>query len=696
MDLMFSALAEFFETIGSQKAHWYRVFNPGADEPNCNLIQSTFPCLSSLMKMEHDYIQQLLIEVGLAKKKMQQQHKYIVYPHRDSWDSFIKKHLLNLETTYFTINKRRHLYIKIGSWCKIKHLPKTPATIWKEALQAGSAYAIPKLRISSIAMRFAGTIGKIFFPTYLINKLHYSSSNSDEESSASSILSEEEVDEEASYSNDDDESFHDDEKESELDEVQVDVPDQKEYPIFNYHKLNINDRALHDKTVHELLKINGGEAIYYRQQSSHKGALVRIPSSDSAQQYQLKLKRKNNFMDRLISFMGESLPGKEEEAASCICSYLFDKYEKDFRLVAANNNIAIAQEKKMDASKVDAMLLETNLTTSSSRMLFRHLKQFLGKSCFESERKRRKQFSGQEFPPVTKIYEMKDKTKIHYWYKLPVELLKHYAQYIFIGENLSDVSSVDLTVGGDHGKERFRMILKLIVRFHSNKQPFSRLFQIANVDYAKDDLGVLKDTVLKPIGQSLKVISDGKLFILDYLEESMEFALNFSTPVADEASSTKKRLCNAPIRLFIVGDLKFYAQMQGRENMAGSWCMWCKMSPLEWKMDPAEVPPAHREAWTLDRLKHAKVLISEGSLTSPADIRGVVEFPVWDFLEIEYYIYPVLHGEIGLVNCAVDGFYDILDDNIEILSEEEKMARNVQIMADIAKDDAVEKRNIFK
>ena len=89
MDLMFSALAEFFETIGSQKAHWYRVFKPGADVPNYNLIQSTFPCLASLMKMESDYIQQLLIEVGLARKRVQK-HACIYYPDHDAWDSFIR------------------------------------------------------------------------------------------------------------------------------------------------------------------------------------------------------------------------------------------------------------------------------------------------------------------------------------------------------------------------------------------------------------------------------------------------------------------------------------------------------------------------------------------------------------------------------------------------------------------------------
>jgi hypothetical protein len=115
----------------------------------------------------------------------------------------------------------------------------------------------------------------------------------------------------------------------------------------------------------------------------------------------------------------------------------------------------------MDAHKVEAMLLEANINTSSS--------------CFGISTN------------TTKIHEVKDKTKINYWYKLPFELLMHFACFIFSGEDLSDASGVDLTVRGDHGKE----FLKLIVRFVDTKPPFSILFQVANVDYPKDDIDVL-------------------------------------------------------------------------------------------------------------------------------------------------------------------------------------------------------------
>jgi hypothetical protein len=49
---LLAVLAEFFDVIGSQKAHWYRVFDAKNGDAKDLLIQSTFPSLASLMKME--------------------------------------------------------------------------------------------------------------------------------------------------------------------------------------------------------------------------------------------------------------------------------------------------------------------------------------------------------------------------------------------------------------------------------------------------------------------------------------------------------------------------------------------------------------------------------------------------------------------------------------------------------------------
>ncbi len=56
--------------------------------------------------------------------------------------------------------------------------------------------------------------------------------------------------------------------------------------------------------------------------------------------------------------------------------------------------------------------------------------------------------------------------------------------------------------------------------------------------------------------------------------------------------------------------------------------MWCLMSQHEWKLPITKVPLAHKENWTIDKLKAAHLRNINEGLKDPQDIRGVVEFPI--------------------------------------------------------------------
>ena len=81
--------------------------------------------------------------------------------------------------------------------------------------------------------------------------------------------------------------------------------------------------------------------------------------------------------------------------------------------------------------------------------------------------------------------------------------------------------------------------------------------------------------------------------------------------------------------MLIVGDLKYFAQLQGRDNMSGSWCMWCMSHPNDWKLHP--VPDV--EYWTVQKIKERKEQLDAGLLREPSSIRGIVNDPIWDFIE---------------------------------------------------------------
>jgi hypothetical protein len=80
-----------------------------------------------------------------------------------------------------------------------------------------------------------------------------------------------------------------------------------------------------------------------------------------------------------------------------------------------------------------------------------------------------------------------DKTTIHYWYKKPDELIQHQLHKIITEEHLHGLKRVDFTTGGDHGGGKFRVTLKMLLRFH-DKKSISHLFQITSVSHSKDDI----------------------------------------------------------------------------------------------------------------------------------------------------------------------------------------------------------------
>jgi hypothetical protein len=60
---------------------------------------------------------------------------------------------------------------------------------------------------------------------------------------------------------------------------------------------------------------------------------------------------------------------------------------------------------------------------------------------------------------------------------------------------LEGLQQVDIATGGDHGGRRFHMGLKVLLRF-ANKEPITRIFEIANVSHSSDDIANNNETVL--------------------------------------------------------------------------------------------------------------------------------------------------------------------------------------------------------
>jgi len=93
----------------------------------------------------------------------------------------------------------------------------------------------------------------------------------------------------------------------------------------------------------------------------------------------------------------------------------------------------------------------------------------------------------------------------------------------------------------------------------AEKKTHSYLMQIASVSFSKDNTKILKEIVLDPIREGLQLFFYGGKFIVLDNDDNLQFSLS--------STSSRTVHCNCPVQVYLAGDLKFYAQMFGREDI---------------------------------------------------------------------------------------------------------------------------------
>ncbi len=153
-------------------------------------------------------------------------------------------------------------------------------------------------------------------------------------------------------------------------------------------------------------------------------------------------------------------------------------------------------------------------------------------------------------------------------------------------------------------------------------------------------------------------------------QSTLFYAILDRTPrLADEDTL----VLNVPIRVFITGDLAFYATVVGKEGMDKAHCHWCKLPSAQWQTYGHAPGPK----WTLEELKRVA-----GTITPTKKSKnGVKGYPQLDCVELERYIFPVLHVTLGLANRLLKHTIDYADLVVERTPPVLQTARILQIEA---------------
>jgi len=128
--------------------------------------------------------------------------------------------------------------------------------------------------------------------------------------------------------------------------------------------------------------------------------------------------------------------------------------------------------------------------------------------------------------------------------------------------------------------------------------------------------------------------------------------------------------------------------------MSSYWCMWCQLHPSQWRTfmeNSSAVPEEKKKIFSVDLHEETLQKIRNGELKEPREKKGIIGEVIWDFIEISNYIFPHLHFEIGVVNMVLENVYSFIEEQVEVISPEEKVARNNIIISEISLEQAKER-----
>ena len=116
------------------------------------------------------------------------------------------------------------------------------------------------------------------------------------------------------------------------------------------------------------------------------------------------------------------------------------------------------------------------------------------------------------------------------------------------------------------------------------------------------------------------------------------------------------------LKIVIAGDLSFFATSTGRDGHSSCRCIYCDSSYTQWN-DECSITPT---IMTLPRLY--QLADQHRSSTTKIDTKGVIMNPLFD-IDPCYYIVPLLHLQIGIVNKLWSSLLHYLDEFVEQVSE---------------------------
>ena len=451
-----------------------------------------------------------------------------------------------------------------------------------------------------------------------------------------------------------------------------------------------------------------------------KGKAAIIPSVKNQSDF-MTCARKYKWIEEIIKHAAPTT----EEAAEWILYYFGKKNETSFLVSARTCGFPLIQ--RMDAVAAVAMTADANLTRTQQRIIAKHLRASFGSRVIIPESRQYLLGNTQKHPNASYgCYQFhpdpkKEPESCHFWYldatevllsevNLYVESLQGEYSELSPYTNVNGILGWTILGGGDHGKGAWRSHLKMYIRSpmelrdkkaidkndHKN-QPYV-IRQVAHVVCKKDDPVVMKNTVSDALDSAYSKIFSSQLVAMVNLDGThcvscllprtgvniqqeptgiryTDAQGNDRSIFIDGMTANYRIILNVPsFSFYVVGDLSFYSDMQGKHKTSSNWCNWCKLPHKEWQKRDYTMKG---ELWKKDEFTEHSNFIFNGNLSlEPCRRLGITGEVQYKSVSPEHYVPPHLHITMGMINEPMNWLGSFIDEVIEPIEEDEKQARD--------------------
>jgi hypothetical protein len=206
---------------------------------------------------------------------------------------------------------------------------------------------------------------------------------------------------------------------------------------------------------------------------------------------------------------------------------------------------------------------------------------------------------------------------------------------------------------------------------------------------------VIKNTAIPLLNDSINHLQGSKCIIVTNKARQLVQACLVPHDCTDVQIDADRNLCiDASIKgfkVYITGDLAFYAAVLGKADSSGSWCTWCDAKKSWFGMEDLLQDAAK---WTCEMLRIAKSRFDARTARRNRNYNGVSADQLLD-VEPGDFIFPVLHVQMGLVNKALSHLVAWFEKHVEKLADGHADTRTKLIEAETEYEEAMEAYDAF-